>query len=90
MKKSPLNVERKNEKILNRKILLNFQIFSEYLDSKLAYCLHGCQTSLTINIKEYEKVNPRTKKSLMLKNENVFFVDVITHKLLLSKWRKVT
>ena len=39
----------------------------------------------TIDIFEYEKVNPKTQKKLKLINEEVMFMVVVFHDFLLSK-----
>ena len=51
----------------------------------LSWCVGGKHKSKTINQNIYEKVNPKTKKSLQYSKVLVIFVVVINFKLLLSK-----
>ena len=55
------------------------------MDSKQSYCLGGRHILLTKNITEYENKNPKTNKNVKVRKKNAIFVDVINHKVLLSK-----
>ena len=44
--------------------------------------------SLTKNFIEYEKLNPKTRKFLDLKKDNVILLDGLNHDILQSKRRK--
>ena len=49
------------------------------------YCLGGRHYSNTNSKTQYEKVNPKVKKNLILSKESALFVIVIKVKFLLSK-----
>ena len=53
---------------MRRVLLLNIQFFNKYLEQKRTYCVGGCHKATTADIKEIEKVKPKTQKLFRVKN----------------------
>ena len=57
-----LNLEGKNRRTLKQVLLMNIQISKKNLDSNQTFCVGGRLNCKTIDIIEYEKVNPKVQK----------------------------
>ena len=68
-----LELKRKIIKIINRQYLLNMNF------TFLTIKTWGIGIVILKNQKEYEKVSPKTKKTLKLEKENLIFLDVKHH-----------